>query len=211
MLSDALREDLRWKWWSLKRLVHRPAPPRNPEGRVYVHLGCGSINHPRFVNVDARPWPHVHHVGDIERLPMFAAGSVDLIYVCHALEHIGFREAPAVLQEWHRALRPGGILRLSVPDFDRILAIYEDNGRQIEVIEKTLMGGQSYEHNFHRSVYNHARLARLLEQAGFTDVAAWTPGADELSTFSDWSVRTVQICEKNYPVSLNLQGRRKQE
>ena len=110
------------------------------------------------------------------------------------------------IREWKRVLKSGGILRISVPDFDRILAIYEAFQHNIAAIEKTLMGGQNYPANFHKAVFNPAHLTRLLEAAGFTNVRAWTPGSGDLTTFNDWSGRSVKVEDKAFPISLNLEA-----
>lgn len=44
----------------LARSVFPRAAPDAPE--VYLHLGCGPVHHPAFVNVDGFPYAHVHHV-----------------------------------------------------------------------------------------------------------------------------------------------------
>ncbi len=205
-LSPEQKDHFRWLWRRFRHAISPPKPPQNPDGKIYVHLGCGAMDDKRFTNVDARPWPHVHHLGHVERLPMFADRSADLIYVCHCLEHISFLEVPAVLKEWQRVLKPGGKLRIAVPDFDCILAIYEDNQKTIESIELTLLGGQNYEFNFHKSLYNEARLSSLLQAAGFTNVRRWAHGEDAFAQFPDWSGRQVQYAGKKYPISLNIEG-----
>jgi predicted SAM-dependent methyltransferase len=206
MLSEEFKARHRWTWWRLKRLIVRPALPRNPDGKVYLHLGCGRVNDPRFVNIDALPWPHVHYLGGVERLPMFGNDSADFIYLSHCLEHISFREVPKVLREWHRVLRPGGRLRLSVPDFDLLIAMYQGSGCQVEPVEPPLLGGQSDAYDFHKSLYNRARLEGLLQAAGFTETREWQPDADEFSRFDDWSRKSLTVDGKKYPVSLNLEG-----
>jgi predicted SAM-dependent methyltransferase len=208
ILPATFKDRHRWRWWRLLRLIRPPARPNNPGGKVYVHLGCGGINDPRFVNVDAMPWPHVHHVGDVEKLPMLSSDSADLIYVSHCLEHISFIRVPEVLQEWRRVLKPGGWLRISVPDFDFILKVYDDNQRSINSIEQTLLGGQDYPFNFHKSAYNRERLESLLKAFGFDGVREWRPDGDALATLDDWSRRTIVVNGKNYPISLNLEARK---
>jgi len=54
---------------------------------------------------------------DARSLPMFADGALDYILSSHALEHIS-DDSVAVLQEWARVLRPGGLLVVAVPTGD---------------------------------------------------------------------------------------------
>jgi predicted SAM-dependent methyltransferase len=48
----------------------------------------------------------------------FADESFDFIYSEHFLEHLFFDEAVALLQECDRLLKPGGVVRVCVPDAD---------------------------------------------------------------------------------------------
>ena len=67
-----------------------------------------------------------------------------------------------VLWEWRRILKPDGILRLSVPDFDALVNIYEACGRDIDSIAAPLMGGQDFAENIHYSVFNLKYFSCLL-------------------------------------------------
>jgi predicted SAM-dependent methyltransferase len=205
-LPASFRDRYRDCWNRWLGLLWRPRLPQNPDGRVYLHLGCGYVIHPRFINVDVLPLRHVHYVQSVERLHRFRDDSVDLIYSSHCLEHFSHQAVPSILVEWRRVLKPGGILRLSVPDFDAILKIYQDNGFSVESIQATLMGGQDYASNYHKIIFNHGSLTRLFKDAGFVNLTAWQPGADELTAFADWSNRKVKIGGKEYDVSLNLQA-----
>src|SRR4051794_18403883 len=90
-----------------------------------LHLGCGQRHIPGFLHVDARPLPHVDIVTQLDRLPMFPDDSAALIYASHVLEHFPRHATLAVLSEWRRVLTPGGVLRLAVPDFEKIVEVYE--------------------------------------------------------------------------------------
>ncbi len=189
-----------WLRWRLSR----PAYPAGAELRL--NLGCGDTNAPGFVNVDARPAPHVHHVQRIDRLSAFADDSVTLIYVSHCLEHVPHVQVPAVLKEWRRVLKPGGTLRISVPDFDLMVDTYLDNQREMRSIQLPLMGAQDYPFNFHYVCFNAADLSRLLQEAGFRNPRRWQHGRDAFSSLPDWSGRSMQYAGRSYPVSLNLEA-----
>jgi predicted SAM-dependent methyltransferase len=54
----------------------------------------------------------------------FSDGSVDLFYSSHTFEHIPQEHLPRAFREIHRTLRPGGAVRITVPDFDIVYAAY---------------------------------------------------------------------------------------
>jgi SAM-dependent methyltransferase len=62
------------------------------------------------------PWePHIVRQDLTKPLP-FADGTVDAVYSSHFFEHIYYSDAHAIARECHRVLKPGGVLRLALPD-----------------------------------------------------------------------------------------------
>jgi len=191
----------------IKRKFVIPSFPKSKNCKVLVHIGCGEIDSPEFINIDVRGFAHIHIItSDLTSLPSFEDESVDLIYMCHIFEHIKTPQLLSVLVEMKRLLKVGGILRLSVPDFDRILRIYEESDRDINAITQPLMGGQKHEYNIHYSVFNRRRLTELLEEAGFKKVLAWDPSNCEYHNFEDWASRKIKVNGKEYIISLNLEA-----
>lgn len=191
----------------IKRQFVRPSFPQEfNNGKIYLHLGCGSVNHSKFINIDGLPAPHIHYIRPIDNLSPFKNNSVDLIYACHCLEHFPHAKVSEVLTEWFRVLQAGGILRLSVPDFDLLLKIYKENQNDINTIICPLFGGQDYQLNFHFTVFNRLSLETLLKNTGFKQVQEWLPASCNLTTFDDWSGRQILINGKYYPVSLNIEA-----
>ena len=187
----------------IRRVIKPPHLPENRDGRVLIHLGCGEQNAPGWINVDAQPFPHVHFVGGVEKLPMFADNSADLIYACHVLEHISYQRYPEILKEWRRVLKPGGILRIAVPDFDKLLAIYRAEGDTLDLVLPPMMGAQDCEHGFHRGAFNEKYLGNLCLVAGFKTTRLWNPKTASEYPFDDWAKK---LAHGKYPVSLNLEA-----
>lgn len=89
---------------------------------VLVNIGCGQVAHPAWLNLDSHPaGPHVRRC-DLRRGLPCETGSVAMCYSSHVVEHLSPREAVAFLAEQHRALMPGGIIRVVVPDLETICA-----------------------------------------------------------------------------------------
>lgn len=206
MLKE-LRRGLKLRLSSLKRRLVEPPLPKNSDGEVLVHVGCGEKNAPGFINVDARPLAHVHVVTDnITSLANFRTGTVDLVYMCHVLEHIKNDDLKSVLSEMRRVLKDGGVLRISVPDFDKLIEVYNAAGKDIESIRRQLMGGQDHQYNVHYCVFNHRRLSELLKEVGFREVSPWDPDNCRHHDFKDRASRKIKVNEKEYMISLNLEA-----
>ena len=190
----------------LSRLFLRPSFPVNSDGSKNLHLGCGSINHPAFINIDGRPLPHIHYVSRIDKLSQFQDESINLIYVCHCLEHFSHRHTLKILQEWRRILKKSGILRVSVPDFNSMVELYLATGHDIQYVLAILTGGQDHKYNYHMTIFNEEFLSRLFFEAGFVQVQKWTSGSSDMTTFDDWSGRVILFDSRSFPISLNLEA-----
>jgi predicted SAM-dependent methyltransferase len=180
---------------------------KDKRNALRIHVGCGPIDLAGWVNVDARPFPHVHIASNSVTLAEFADGAVGEIYLCHVLEHFSFEEVDELLATYQKKLSSGGVLRLSVPDFDLAIAAYQASGDDLEFIRMSLMGGQDYEFNYHKSIFNEKLLTKLLVKAGFSEVLPWSASSDFGCELGDWS--DGQIKKKGigaYPISLNLKA-----
>src|SRR5262249_41953431 len=107
--------------------------------------------------------------------------------------------------EWRRVLRPGGVLRLGVPDIDQLIALYHASG-DIEAIQEYLMGGQTYPLNAHYTAFTRKSLTDRLLSVGFSDVRAWDRSTDELTSLPDCTGLTVTVGSTTFALSLNLEA-----
>lgn len=171
-----------------------------------VHLGAGPINIEGWVNIDAREAPHIHLIARNFELSEFADGTLAEIYMCHVLEHFSFEEADQLLRNFRKKLKPGGLLRISVPNFDHLVKVYQANGNDLEIVRRALMGGQDYEYNFHKSIYNKAHLSSLLVACGYVNPREWTTLQDFGVDIGDWSSRNFDTPSGSFPISLNIKS-----
>jgi predicted SAM-dependent methyltransferase len=87
---------------------------------VKLNIGSAGRKKEGYINVDWQSIvkPDLEHNLNVYPYP-FADSSVDLIEAFHVVEHL---DRPFdVLKEFHRILKPGGVLHLKVPHFSRAM------------------------------------------------------------------------------------------
>lgn len=151
-----------------------------------VHLGCGKIHIPGFFHIDVIDYPHIDLRHEVDRLPMVADASVDLVYACHVLEHFQRRDETRVLAEWYRILKPGGILRVAVPDFSAIVELYTRTKKLSDVMG-LLFGRGDFLYNIHFNVYDEESLTKALVGVGFQNVHRYDWRTTEHADIDDYS------------------------
>ena len=88
-------------------------------GSVLVNLGCGSHSHPIWMNIDiASPHPAVHEHNLMAGIPL-PDESCDAVH-SHVLEHMPKHQAEPFIAECFRVLKPGGVIRIAIPDLEQI-------------------------------------------------------------------------------------------
>jgi ubiquinone/menaquinone biosynthesis C-methylase UbiE len=90
-----------------------------------LHWGCGPITPYGWVNSDIHPWPGVDVVADVLKGLPFPHDSFDIIVSIHVLPEIPYCDLDATLQELFRILKPGGTLRLSLPDLEKAVTAWK--------------------------------------------------------------------------------------
>jgi predicted SAM-dependent methyltransferase len=90
----------------------------------YLNLGCGSHFHPGWINVDfAKTGEGVIGHNLLNGVP-FKDNTFEVVYHSHVLEHFPKDKAKDFIQECYRVLKPGGIIRIAVPDLEQIVKNY---------------------------------------------------------------------------------------
>ena len=93
---------------------------------ISLNVGSGGRGLPGWINIDARPaHADIYVAFDIRRRLPLRDGQAERIFAEHVIEHLDFRDDVAnVFREFHRVLRPGGVVRIIVPDAERFLRAY---------------------------------------------------------------------------------------
>lgn len=191
----------------LKRLFVTPKIPMNPEGKIYLNLGCAGTSGPEFINIDIEPHQNIHYIQDITDLSNFSSDSVDMVYASHVLEHIPRDKFDSTLREWKRVLKKGGVLRFAVPHFDALVDIYEKTGKKVEMIRDQVLG-QNPPYNNHYTLWNFDYARDVLEKHGFSSVHIWNANEVDHHNFTDRASRTMRVGDEDVLFSLNIEAKK---
>jgi predicted SAM-dependent methyltransferase len=96
--------------------------------------------------------------------------TIDYIYSSHFFEHLFKDDAVRLLKSCARALKPGGTIRISIPDLAYAVSLY-GSGKKKEMLDDYFFveGKGSYLAR-HKYMYDFELIKELLEQAGFFNI-----------------------------------------
>jgi hypothetical protein len=181
------------------------------------HLGCGPLYVPGYLNIDWRQdLPAGAVFQDIEGI----AGafflnhdltkgmpgrdrSLDIVYHCHFLEHLPYLTGLKLLRQLRNRLKPGGLMRLLVPDLALWIEHYNcDNTAFFDSYRRSALSGSAFYktkgsvfmgmlHNWeHRCGYDFETLDWMLGMVGFAEIQrtlfqeSKIPGIQSLEPYS---------------------------
>ena len=176
-----------------------------------LHLGCGKRYLEGYIHVDIAEFEHIDYQLPIDDLSNFKDNTVEEIYASHVLEYFDRNDVIHVLTEWKRVLKPSGILRLAVPNFPKLVEVYQSSKDLSSILGplygKWDIGNQEF--IYHKTVYDENSLKNVLEEVGFKNIKIWDwqEFFKEQKDFDDHSQAYYPHMQKEsgIHVSLNLQ------
>ena len=176
---------------------------------IKVNLGCGWRNFGNdWHHIDGGDYSHLDS-DDIFNLP-FDDDSVDLIYASHVIEYFDREEICDILSRWRSKLKPGGVLRLGVPNFESMSKLYQDGKCSLDSFLGPLYGKMKMGSSiiYHKTVYDFNSLSSILRKIGFSEIEKWNWRETEHSQFDDHSQAYIPHMDKENGtlISLNIQA-----
>lgn len=95
--------------------------------------------------------------------------TVDFVYSSHFLEHLTKEHGRRLLDECFRVLKPGGVLRIAVPDLEHAWQMYR-RGDKERMIHDFFFSGDETGFGQHRYAYDYELLSAVLYEKGFTQI-----------------------------------------
>jgi ubiquinone/menaquinone biosynthesis C-methylase UbiE len=148
-------------------------PAHDTAGLRDLGLRAIGFDRSRGMLAQARPHQLPLLLGDMRQLPL-RAGALDGLWVCASFLHIPKPDAPEVLRELRRVLRPGGVLFISIKRGQGQRWIAHGSGGQRFFV-----------------FYQEDELDALLTAAGFIVRESWLD-ADHLGRPEPWIARLAE-------------------
>lgn len=153
-----------------------------------LHIGAGPQRLPGWLNTDLISGEVYLDLG--RRLP-FGDDTFAYAFGEHVIEHVPESSVAPLLGELRRVLRPDGVLRLTTPDLQKLVAIYEDRNPVVKredyarfLDEQTGRPHERPSQIFndymrlwgHQWIFDEDDLRARLEQTGFTGIVRHETG-----------------------------------
>jgi hypothetical protein len=184
--------------------------PSHADGIKRVQVGCGPKNlMSDWWNVDIRAFAGVDEVMDVS-VPWAWADELFFVYGEHFLEHLTVEQAFHFLRHAHRALRPGGVLRLTTPSLEWVLKTHftferlDDRGTRFENwnINRAFHGWG------HRFLYSKQTLEWVLSSCGFDPIRFHSYGESEIEALRNLERHGGWKVQAGYPSVWIVEGAR---
>ena len=170
-----------------------------PRPALAVLLRCG-VSQNQAAMIESSRRSDVRYADAGRRIPLPDA-SVSVLYSSHMLEHLERSTARHFLGEVRRVLRPGGILRLAVPNLRLFVEDYQATGDGDRFIARTELTKQRRDdlrgklryliagERHHQWLYDDRSLTKLLLDEGFRDPTVVEPGQTRIPDPGELNLR----------------------
>lgn len=139
----------------LKQIIKLNFPIFRDRRAIDLMLGSAGIEQKGWLSVD---YPIVDITNNKSLLKYFSENSVDRILAEHVWEHLTLEQGLTAAKNSLIILKPGGLLRIAVPDGYHVEKDYIDSVKP---------GGTGSGSDDHKILYNYKTLSQLLRDAGF--------------------------------------------
>jgi predicted SAM-dependent methyltransferase len=151
-----------------------------------LHIGCGGNILGDWLNSDFFPRLKSVLPLDVTQKVSFPQETFDYIFCEHMIEHVSYANGLAMLRESYRVLKNNGKIRISTPNLQFLIDLYNDNKSPLQkeyikwATDIFIKDAPYYDDTFvinnfvrdwgHLFIYDEKTLRSSFEKAGFTKI-----------------------------------------
>jgi predicted SAM-dependent methyltransferase len=153
---------------------------KSQSGPIKLNVGCGTDYKEGWINIDNNSDDNIEKLDlnwDLRDPLPFADNSVDFIFNEHFFEHLTVEEGQSAMKDMLRILKPGGVMRIAMPDLESVVDHYlnvplsEDQVIKDHHLSFVKTRAEWMNMSFrwwgHKWLYDWEELSRRLSEAGF--------------------------------------------
>jgi len=170
-----------------------------------LNIGCGWRDFGKgWVHIDGGSYEHLD--SDDIFVTEYKNNSVDLIYASHFIEYLDREEVVPLLERWKEVLKPNGVMRLAVPNFEVYANLYSSGEYPLDNFLGVLYGKMPMgdETIYHKTVYDFHSLKSLLKNIGMREIKKYNWEETSHSEFDDHSQAYLPHMDKENGTSMSL-------
>jgi len=169
------------------------------------NIGCGQRNFgDDWIHIDGGNYDHLES-SDIF-ISRYENNIADLIYASHFIEYFDRDEVLPLLKRWKEVLKPNGVLRLAVPNFEKIANLYINGKYSLDSFLGPLYGKMKMSNNtiYHKTTYDFTSLEKLLKVIGMKKIKKYDWWNTEHKNFDDHSQAYLPHMDKKNGILISL-------
>jgi len=151
---------------------------------IRLNVGSGHLPLRGFTNIDIRDVFAVDVVHDVTKLKeIYDDNSVDEIFAKDILEHVGKNYWKQTLQDWVDILKPGGVLKIRIPDLLKIIKQWNNSpqGRlEFDRLVQLTFADQDVPENTHNVGFTQEHFKSDLEEMDMKVLDTWYDGGRDM-------------------------------
>ena len=169
------------------------------------NIGCGWRDFGKdWIHIDGGEYDHLDSSDIFIRA--YEDDTADLIYSSHFIEYLDREEVVPLLKRWKEVLKPNGIMRLAVPNFEVYANLYSSGEYPLDNFLGVLYGKMPMgdETIYHKTVYDFHSLKSLLKNIGMKEIKKYNWEETSHSEFDDHSQAYLPHMDKENGTSMSL-------
>ena len=153
-----------------------------------INIGCGQRNFGKeWTHIDGADYDHIDSKDIL--MKEYENDSAELIYASHLIEYFDRKEIIPILERWREVLKPNGVLRLAVPNFEIYAKLYVKEKISLDdslgpLYGKMEMGNKTI---YHKTTYDYSSLKKILQEIGMRNIRKYNWRQTSHSIFDDHS------------------------